>query len=195
MLLRKWFQRRSSHHSCVRVLFVCTANVCRSPLAEALLRHQGQAYADQFELEVDSCGIQAGAASLPPDPRARKVAQQAGVSLKGIKSRKLERRDFYDFDLILAMDRGHLQVLKDRCPEDSLADIQLLGSYRQSRLVAEEETPLLEAELKMAQEKSEDDIPDPYYGNQKSFHRVFELLQPAVAAVLTELSQSTNMSQ
>ena len=195
MSLRKWFQRRSSQRACVRVLFVCTANVCRSPLAEALLRHQGQAYADQFELTVDSCGIQAGAASLPPDPRARKVAQQAGVSLKGIKSRKLEIRDYYDFDLILAMDKGHLQVLKDNCPEDSLADIQLLGCYRHSTPVALVEGQLPASGAGEKQQREQDEIPDPYYGNQKSFHRVFELLQPAVAAVLTELSQSTNMSQ
>ncbi len=194
MFLRKWFQRRSSHHSRVRVLLVCTANVCRSPLAEALLRQQGQAYEDQFELVVDSCGIRAGSIPLPPDPRARKVAQQAGLSLKGIKSRKLAQRDFYNFDLILAMDSGHLQALRDKCPEDSHADIQLLGSYRHSLPSEAMQTGLPLPESAGDKEPMKGEIPDPYYGNQKSFERVFELLQPAVATVLTELSQSTKMS-
>lgn len=161
-MLGKLLNRHSGHQ--LRVLFVCTANICRSPLAEAILRERAKAYQDRFLIKVDSCGVEAGPVPMPPDMRARNVAQQRGVSLKGIKSRRLSEQDYFKYDVILAMDSKHLAALDESKPDSSTARIEL---FRQ-------------------QFETDQEVPDPYYGNSHGFERVFKLLLEATDHFLDE---------
>lgn len=158
------------------MLVVCAANICRSPLAEGILRGKALSYRDQFNLLVESRGVYAGPISQPPDPRVRKLAERHGVNLKGIKSQPLETRDFFDFDVIFAMDNKNLQALREQCPAGSAAEICL---FRQHSAVENAGAGAIAEE-----------IPDPYYGNLQGFENVFQLLEVSADRILSSIAES-----
>ena len=153
-----WLKSRARDNNTadIKVLMVCTANVCRSPLAEAILKQGSSGRSGLTKIHVDSCGLKAGPVPTAPDPRARAIAEKNGISLKGIKSRRFDDQDFYRFDWILAMDSAHLAELKSRCPEDAVATLSLF--------------------LPDVVGQSARDVPDPYYGTAAGFERVYDLL-------------------
>jgi len=92
--------------SSLQVLFVCTGNICRSPTAEAVLRELGRK--EGVPLHVESRGTHDYHVGQPPDERAQHHARRRGYDLSALRARELTRRDFEEFDLILAMDQGTL---------------------------------------------------------------------------------------
>src|SRR5690242_4326472 len=96
------------------ILFVCTGNICRSPTAEAVLRHL--AAQEGIELHIASAGIGDWHVGSAPDKRAQQHAKGRGYDLSSLRARQVTKRDFEDFDLILAMDRGHLRTLTRMAP-------------------------------------------------------------------------------
>ena len=150
-----------------RVLFVCTGNICRSPTAEGVARHFIQAAGLADSIEVDSAGTNGYHAGEAPDPRTRKVAQSRGYDLSGLRARKLEVLDFQRFDLILAMDRGHLEIMQRLCPEVYQPRLRLFMEY--------------------ARDSEFDEVPDPYYGNAEGFERVLDLCESGVEGWLIRL--------
>jgi len=176
-----WITGRLKRKQRVKVLVVCAANICRSPLAEGILRCKALAYSDQFNVVVESRGVHAGPISQPPDPRVRKLAQRHGVSLKGIKSQPLEIHDFFDFDVIFAMDNKNLQALREQCPVDSTTQIRL---FRQNTVGEDVENTDADAGA------IDEEIPDPYYGNLQGFENVFQLLEMSADSILRSLAKS-----
>ena len=150
-----------------RVLFVCTGNICRSPTAEAVARHFIQAAGLADAIEVDSAGTNGYHAGEAPDPRTRKVAQLRGYDLSDLRARKLEVLDFQRFDLVLAMDRGHLEIMQRLCPE----------VYR----------PRLRLFMEYARDSEFDEVPDPYYGGPRGFDAVLDMCEDGVQGVLEAL--------
>ena len=150
-----------------RVLFVCTGNICRSPTAEAMARHFIQAAGLADSIEVDSAGTNGDHAGEAPDPRTRKVAQSRGYDLSGLRARKLEVLDFQRFDLILAMDRGHLEIMQRLCPEVYQPRLRLFMEY--------------------ARDSEFDEVPDPYYGGPRGFEAVLDMCEDGVQGVLDSL--------
>ncbi len=148
-----------------RILFVCTGNICRSPLAEAIFAHQARAAGRGGEFEVDSAGTHAYHEGDRADPRARRVGAARGVDVASI-AREIRDSDFERFDLILAMDRGHVRELRRRCPEPLRERIRLMGE-----LVGE----------------PGGDVPDPYYQDQEAFEEVFDLLDGYTRRLLAQL--------
>ncbi|NMG47018.1 low molecular weight phosphotyrosine protein phosphatase [Azoarcus communis] len=151
-----------------RVLFVCTGNICRSPTADGIARHVIATSGLEGLIEVDSAGIQGYHAGEAPDPRTCKVAAQRGYDLSDLRARKIELRDYQQFDLILAMDRGHLDVMMRNCPE----------VYR----------PKLGLFLDFADDLPEEEVPDPYYGGPAGFDLVLDLCERGVEGLLSRLS-------
>jgi protein-tyrosine phosphatase len=98
----------------VRILFVCLGNICRSPTAEAVLRTLAAGAAPELELEIDSAGTAGYHIGEPPDPRTRAAASRRGYDLTALRARIVEPDDFERFDLILAMDRENLTLLRRR---------------------------------------------------------------------------------
>ncbi|HMD58145.1 MAG TPA: low molecular weight protein-tyrosine-phosphatase, partial [Steroidobacteraceae bacterium] len=92
----------------MRILFVCLGNICRSPTAEAVLRHLAAAEAPDLQLLIDSAGSGNYHVGQPPDHRAIAAAQRRGIDLSDLRARQLVREDFKRFDLLLAMDRQNL---------------------------------------------------------------------------------------
>jgi protein-tyrosine phosphatase len=147
-----------------RLLFVCTGNICRSPTAEGIARHV--ITARRLTLSVDSAGTHGYHIGEPPDMRSTQTARRHGVDLSTLRARKIAPDDYHAFDILIAMDRGHLQWLEQRKPVTSRAELglfmQLAGAGVQ-------------------------DIPDPYYGAQADFDQVFSLLSTHMPTVLENI--------
>lgn len=107
-----------------RILFVCHGNLCRSPMAEGVLRRiAGEA---GLAVVVDSAGTGVWTAGASPDLRAFEAAEARGYSLEGIRSRRLSAADFSAFDHVIAMDRANLAVVRRLAPAESRAGTGLL---------------------------------------------------------------------
>ncbi len=139
----------------MRVLALCLGNICRSPVAEALLRRE--LAAQGVEAVVDSAGTGDWHVGRPADPRSIEVARRHGVRLSG-RARQLLRRDFADYDLILAMDSQNAAEAR------ALAGSP--GAAARVRLMRDFD-PLAPGA----------DVPDPYLGGKESFESMYEMLE------------------
>jgi protein-tyrosine phosphatase len=153
------FQRKT------RVLLVCTENICRSPMAEGLLRHYLREAALLNRVEVASVGTKASLPGCRPDQRAQKVAAMRGIDISGIKARRVNARDLQRSDLIFVMDGGNMRDLLQMCPPEHQGKISFLLSHQEGQ-------PLQE-------------VPDPYFGSADGFARVFQVIDDAMAGVLS----------
>jgi protein-tyrosine phosphatase len=154
----------------VSVLMVCTANICRSPLAQGLLAQAVTDAGHAQQIAVESAGTQVGTQGQRPDPRSQTVAREVGVDISRYKARKVSARDIERYDYILAMDAEHLSALQDMCPPQLQHKLALIMTY--------------------AAQHAETEIPDPYYGNQAGFYRVLELLNAATKGLLAEIIET-----
>lgn len=100
----------------MRILMVCTANICRSPTAEAVMRHRLGRAGLLDRIELDSAGTRAGSTPMPADPRSIAHAARRGYDLTLLRSRPVTRLDFDRFDLIVPMDRSHVTQLTALVP-------------------------------------------------------------------------------
>ena len=146
------------------ILFVCTGNICRSPTAEAVLRHL--AAEEDLELRIASAGIGDWHVGSAPDERAQHHAKSRGYDLSTLRARQVTKRDFAEFDLILAMDRSHLSTLQRMAPPQQRHKVRLFVP--------------------------ECDVPDPYYGGPDGFERVLDLVEAACRQLLAELKKPTS---
>ena len=143
------------------ILFVCTGNICRSPTAEAVLRHL--ANKESMELHIESAGLGDWHVGQPPDERSQHHARNRGYDLSAQRARQVRARDFDEFDMILAMDRGHLRALQKMAPPRHHAKIR----------------PFV----------ADGDVPDPYYGGAEGFENVLDLVEAQCRRLLQELQQ------
>lgn len=149
----------------LRVLFVCTGNICRSPTAQGVFQQLVTSAGLTDQVAVDSAGTHDYHVGRPPDLRAIQVAARHGVDLSALRARCVDPSDFDNFDYIIAMDRHNLAYLQAMAPQAS--NIYLLLSFDSERRDAE--------------------VPDPYYGDEQEFERVFNLLASATQQLLTEI--------
>lgn len=150
----------------MRVLFVCLGNICRSPTAEAVLRHKLRELGLEGCIEVDSAGTGDWHVGKSPDSRTRQAAQRRGYDLSALRGRQVCASDFSRFDLILAMDNSNLEHLRRLRPGKATAELDLfLRRYELAR----------------------DEVPDTYYGGEEGFEQVLDLLEQGCAALLREL--------
>jgi protein-tyrosine phosphatase len=114
------------------ILFVCTGNICRSPTAEGLFRLRTTALGFADTWRCDSAGIHAQMGQ-EPEPLAIEIAALYGANIRALKSRPFEREDFAQFDLIVAMDYGHLDFLTALRPANYRGRITLLETISGQR--------------------------------------------------------------
>lgn len=150
-----------------KILMVCTANICRSPMARMVGAHLASKAGMARHVIFDSAGTQAGRISDPPDPRAKAALSKRDYPTIKMRSRRVKDDDFVRFDLILAMDRSNLEALRQRCPDAQARKLRLLLEFAPH-------LDLLE-------------VPDPYFGGPQGFDRVLELCETAVAGLIRYL--------
>ncbi len=155
------FQRKT------RILLVCTENICRSPMAEGLLRHYLQQTELRDRVEVCSAGTKTSQPGCRPDQRAQKVAALRGINLGRIRARRVTERDLVRSDFVFAMDESNMRDLSELCPPEHQDKLSFLLSHHRAQ-------PLLE-------------VPDPYFGSAEGFERVFQLMDAAMSDLISYL--------
>jgi protein-tyrosine phosphatase len=140
----------------MKILMVCLGNICRSPLAEGILRSKLEVHMDG--LHIDSAGTGGWHAGEPPDRRSVTVAQQNGLDISKQRARKLIKEDLENFDVIFAMDRSNLNDILSMAEPEHVDKIHLFLEF---------------AGL------GKQDVPDPWHGDASDFESVFRLLSQA----------------
>ena len=139
---------------------VCLGNICRSPLAEGILRSK----IDVDEVFVDSAGTAAYHVGELPDSRSIDVARKYGIDLTYQRARKFEVVDFDQFDEIFVMDDSNYQnVLWKARTKDDEAKVKMI--------------------LNESQPNSNKSVPDPYYGGDQGFENVYQMLDEACEVI------------
>lgn len=151
----------------VRLLVVCLGNICRSPMAEGLLRARIKASPLAGQVILDSVGTGNWHAGAPPDPRAIATAARHGVDISGLRARQLSRDDFTRHDWLLCADRNNLRDVRARGPSDAHSRCALL--------------------LDWAGTAADGDVPDPYTGGNAEFEAVWTMLDRTAHGVIARL--------
>jgi len=138
------------------VLFVCTANICRSPTAAAVLRGYLRARGAEDRFEVSSAGTHDYHLGKPPFPAAVEAAKARGIDIAGHVARRVSPGDFDRYDFILAMDRANVAALRSIAPTRSKRKIELLLEYGDKYHGLE--------------------VPDPYGGEMKDFELALDMI-------------------
>ena len=149
------------------ILMVCTANICRSPIAHGLMRHLLDLKGLNDVISVESAGTHVFQKGLSPDVRAQQVAGQYGINLSDLRSRKIRRKDFSAYDAILVMDNENYHILQEICPEEHRHKISMV--------------------MEFAPESDVVEVPDPYFSNLAGFERVFNMLEVAIKGVVEHI--------
>jgi protein-tyrosine phosphatase len=159
----------------VAVSFVCMGNICRSPTAEAIMRHLVREAGLEAAIAVDSAGTGDWHVGEERDRRSRAVAKLRGMPITGL-ARQFSRSDFDRFDLVLALDEENARDLRRLAPSDEArARIRLLREFDASAPPGAE-------------------VPDPYYGGPEGFERVFDICLAACRGLLEHLRRSYGQS-
>jgi len=142
---------------------VCLGNICRSPLAEGILREKTK----HLDLTIDSAGTAGYHIGKSPDPRAVAVAKKHNINISKLKARQFSRIDFENFDTIYVMDINNLSHL-----------ISLSSNVQERnkiRLILNEIDP-----------KKHDSVPDPYY-DDNGFLKVYNMLNEACEKIAIKI--------
>ena len=144
----------------VRILMVCLGNICRSPMAEGILKSK----LDDTIFFVDSAGTAAYHIGNQPDPRSISVGKKNGIDISYFRARKFTKEDFRNFNYIYVMDKSNYN--------DVLSLAQLSEDHKKVKLILE----------------YEQEVPDPYYGDVGGFDHCYNLLDKACDQIVKELN-------
>lgn len=147
-----------------QILFVCLGNICRSPAAEIIFRQQAAEAGRLDEFHIDSAGTIGFHQGSPPDPRMSAALARHGFTVTG-RSRQIQPEDLEGFDLIVTMDESNHRDVRELNPGGEFhAKIRPLVGFCRNHDVPR--------------------VPDPYYGGERGFDHVIELLKDGCEGIL-----------
>lgn len=149
----------------MKVLMVCLGNICRSPLAEGILRQK--IIENNLPWTVDSAGTASWHTGNAPDPRSIHVASNHGIDISGLSARQFDLEDLIHFDKILAMDAENYQNILALANGINVDKVEMILNYSY-----------------LGQNRQ---VPDPYYGKGDGFEEVYQMLNKACDALVQQL--------
>lgn len=151
-----------------KILMVCLGNICRSPLAEGILREK--AVKENIEIFIDSAGTSNIHIGQHPDKRTVSNALEHGVDISNLLGRQFKQSDFDDFDQIFVMDSSNFSnVISLARNEKDKIKVELI--------------------LNRLYPNSNMSVPDPYFGGEQGFENVFVLLDKACDSIIQSLKK------
>ncbi len=154
----------------MRILMVCLGNICRSPLAEGILRKKAEEHA--LELFIDSAGTSNFHIGENPDKRTIKNALKNGVDVSMLVARQFKAKDFEEFDIIYTMDHSNYSNVIALAKNDA--------HINKVRMILNELHP-----------NKNMPVPDPYFGGEEGFQHVFELLDKACEKIIEKIKHNS----
>ena len=172
-LFSRFFTSKNNAYQ-VSVLMVCTANYCRSPMAEGMLRHKLVERGLSQCIKVDSAGTHVPNKGQRPDARAQNAVLSEGVKINELRSRSIQPADFSEFDYILAMDNNNYRSLSAICSSEHQHKLALIMSF--------------------APEIGVSEVPDPYFSNEAGFQQVYTFLEQAILGLVDSVNNKYGLS-
>jgi protein-tyrosine phosphatase len=157
----------------VRILFVCTGNICRSPTAEGVFRHMVRAQRLEQLIEIESAGTHGYHVGSAPDKRTQAAAASRGYDLSAQRARQVTVTDFPAFDFILAMDRENLAILQQLAPQELRHKLGLFLDHSDGYKGKE--------------------VPDPYYGGEAGFALVLDMVEDAASGLIASAKKKLGL--
>jgi protein-tyrosine phosphatase len=154
-----------------RIMFVCTGNICRSPLAHGLFEHRSLEHDVKGRYHVESSGVTAYHVGENVDARMRQTAARRGVKLNH-RSQLTQPSDIEAYDLIFAMDHSNYRALRGMAPPELREKIRYFREF----------DPEGDGDI---------EVPDPWYGGADGFERVFDIVDRTVANLISTLEEET----
>jgi protein-tyrosine phosphatase len=148
----------------IGVLFVCTGNICRSPMAEGVFRSMARQAGLESVFTIDSAGTYAGHAGEPPSRLAIEAAARRGYDVSGLRARLVVAADIARFDHVLAMDRSHMVALRRLAPRELIGRLEMFADT---------------------------DIADPYGGGERDYERALDVIEAGCRDLLKRLAPIT----
>ena len=145
---------------------VCLGNICRSPLAEGIMRDKIKR--NNLKIWVDSAGTSSQHIGEAPDRRMQKTAMLKGIDISDLRARKFKKKDFKKYDLIYVMDNANFSAVA--------ALVSSPEEKAKIRLILNESKPGENAQ-----------VPDPYFGGESGFNLVYDLLDEATDKIIENL--------
>ena len=158
----------------IKVLFVCTGNICRSPMAEGTLRHILKAHNLSHVVFVDSAGSQGYHVGDSPHPKAISAIRSRGIDISQLRSRQLTQKDIGNFDWIVALDRANQRYAQSLVENSSPKKILLLMDFTENW--------------------AEKDVPDPLLTNVR-FDVVMEMIEDACYDLVYDLENELRLTK
>lgn len=153
----------------ISVLFVCMGNICRSPTAQGVFRKLLEEEGLSELIGVDSAGTHAYHVGNSADRRAQATAISRGLDISDLRARQARADDFHAFEYVIAMDEENFVSLQEICPAAMEERLYLF--------------------LDFAPDLNEREVPDPYYGGEQGFERVFDMVETASLGLLQDIRQ------
>lgn len=151
----------------MKILLVCLGNICRSPMAEGILRDMIRKQG--LDWRTDSAGTGDYHVGEQPDRRAMKAMQDHGIDISDLRARQLHVSDFEEFDLLLAMDANNLQNMRRLAPsKDHSMKARLMMDHAPDHALRE--------------------VPDPYFGGDEGFEEVYQMLTIACTNLIVDVN-------